>query len=82
MSLIKRLLIVSKSSWIGHALLISLSLDKRSWQLEQQEIIESTALKRQGDRQDIASTCAFLINDANYITGQIINVDGGRSLSR
>ena len=48
----------------------------------QQEIIESTALKRQGDRQDIALTCAFLINDANYITGQIINVDGGRSLSR
>ena len=48
----------------------------------QQVIIESTALKRLCDSQEIASTCAFLINDANYITGQIINVDGGRSLSR
>ena len=30
----------------------------------------------------MAKTCAFLINDADYITGQIINVDGGRSLNR
>ena len=56
--------------------------ENKEYESKQQEIIESTALKRQGDRQDIASTCAFLINDADYITGQIINVDGGRSLSR
>ena len=56
--------------------------ENKEYESNQQEIIESTALKRQGDRKDIASTCAFLINDANYITGQIINVDGGRSLSR
>ena len=56
--------------------------ENKEYESKQKEIIESTALKRQGDRQDIASTCAFLINDANYITGQIINVDGGRSLSR
>ena len=56
--------------------------ENKEYESKQQEIIESTALKRQGDRQDIALTCAFLINDANYITGQIINVDGGRSLSR
>ena len=56
--------------------------ENKEYESKQQEIIDSTALKRQGDKQDIASTCAFLINDANYITGQIINVDGGRSLSR
>ena len=47
-----------------------------------QEIIESTQLKRQGDVKDIANTCSFLINKADYITGQIIDVDGGRNLSR
>ncbi|MFC1748132.1 pteridine reductase [Pseudomonadota bacterium] len=46
-----------------------------------QEIIERTALKRQGSPADIASTALFLIRDAGYISGQIISVDGGRSLS-
>jgi pteridine reductase len=44
------------------------------------EIIERTALKRQGSPADIANTALFLISDADYISGQIINVDGGRSL--
>ncbi len=46
-----------------------------------QQILERTALKRQGSPQDIAKTVLFLIRDANYISGQIISVDGGRSLS-
>ncbi|MCK5122004.1 MAG: SDR family oxidoreductase, partial [Methylococcales bacterium] len=29
---------------------------------------------------DIAKAVAFLIEDAGYITGQIITVDGGRTL--
>ena len=45
------------------------------------EIISRTALKREGSPQDIADTALFLINHANYITGQIIAVDGGRTLS-
>jgi pteridine reductase len=44
------------------------------------EIIEKTALKRQGTPQDIARTVLFLAKDAPYITGQIIAVDGGRSI--
>lgn len=43
-------------------------------------IIDSTLLKRPGDPTDIAGTALFLIRDASYITGQIIAVDGGRSL--
>ena len=46
-----------------------------------QEIISRTALKREGNPKDIAKTALFLINDADYITGQIIVVDGGRTLS-
>jgi pteridine reductase len=45
-----------------------------------QEIIDKTALKRHGTPQDIARTALFLAKDAPYITGQIIAVDGGRSI--
>jgi pteridine reductase len=44
------------------------------------EIIAKTALKRHGTPQDVARTALFLAKDAPYITGQIIAVDGGRSL--
>ena len=43
-------------------------------------IIQRTALKREGEPEDIARTVAFLICDAPYITGQILAVDGGRTL--
>jgi pteridine reductase len=46
---------------------------------EQQAIIEHTLLKRIGSPGDIARTVKFLILDAPYITGQVINVDGGRT---
>jgi pteridine reductase len=44
------------------------------------EIIDKTALKRPGSPQDIARTALFLAANAPYITGQIIAVDGGRSI--
>ncbi|MDM8565735.1 pteridine reductase [Candidatus Halobeggiatoa sp. HSG11] len=47
-----------------------------------QQIIANTALQRHGDAQDIAKTVLFLVRDANYITGQIISVDGGRTLNQ
>jgi pteridine reductase len=47
----------------------------------QQDILQRTALKRQGQPEDIANTVRFLIQDAGYITGQVIPVDGGRSLN-
>ena len=42
-------------------------------------IIDHTLLKRSGSPQDIARTVRFLLNDAPYVTGQVINVDGGRT---
>ncbi|MER0171315.1 MAG: pteridine reductase [Nitrosomonas sp.] len=47
---------------------------------ERNQIVASTLLKRCGEPDDIAKTVQFLIADAPYITGQIIAVDGGRSI--
>jgi len=44
------------------------------------EIIAKTALKRPGTPQDVARAVLFLAKDAPYVTGQIIAVDGGRSI--
>ncbi|MBH32091.1 MAG: pteridine reductase [Gammaproteobacteria bacterium] len=53
----------------------------KEYENEHKAIIDSTALKRQGESQDISSACLYLIKDANYVTGQVINVDGGRNLN-
>lgn len=45
-----------------------------------QQILDTTPLQRTGEPDDIAKTVQFLIADAPYITGQIIAVDGGRSI--
>lgn len=45
-----------------------------------QNIISRTPQKRSGSPDDIARTMLFLVRDAGYITGQIIAVDGGRSI--
>jgi pteridine reductase len=47
---------------------------------QQAKILARTALKRQGDPGDIARAVLFLVRDAPYVTGQVIAVDGGRSL--
>jgi pteridine reductase len=44
------------------------------------EIISKTALKRPGSPEDIARAAYFFAVDAPYVTGQVIAVDGGRSL--
>ena len=46
---------------------------------ERAAIIEHSLLKRVGAPTDIARTVKFLIFDAPYVTGQVINVDGGRT---
>ena len=50
-------------------------------EVAKQRIVSRTFLKRQGEPNDIAKTILYLIKDANYVTGQIIAVDGGRSLN-
>ncbi len=46
----------------------------------QKKIVERTALKRVGTPADIVSCILYLVQDADYVTGQIIAVDGGRSI--
>ncbi|WP_269620785.1 pteridine reductase [Zhongshania sp. BJYM1] len=47
---------------------------------EKQDLKQRVPLQRQGEARDIAQTVTFLVADAPYITGQIIAVDGGRSV--
>ncbi len=55
--------------------------DGPEWQNEgeRQRIIEHTLLKRIGEPEDIAGAVEFLAT-APYVTGQIIAIDGGRSI--
>jgi pteridine reductase len=48
---------------------------------EKMMMLDRIALKRQGSPNDIAQAVLFLAN-AKYITGQVINIDGGRSLNQ
>lgn len=45
-----------------------------------EQIIARTALKRPGTAQDVARAALFFACDAPYVTGQVLAVDGGRSV--
>ena len=46
----------------------------------QDDIVSRTALKRLGTPDDVAKAVLYLARDAPYVTGQILAIDGGRSL--
>jgi len=46
----------------------------------QQSILDQIPLQRAGTPEDIAGCVIYLLRDATYVTGQIIPVDGGRSI--
>ncbi len=46
----------------------------------QQSILKQIPLQRAGDPADIAGCVLYLLRDAGYVSGQIIAVDGGRSI--
>ncbi|MEZ5442562.1 MAG: pteridine reductase [Lysobacterales bacterium] len=43
-------------------------------------VAERTALQRQGDPDSLAKAARFLLCEADYVTGQVLRVDGGRWL--
>jgi len=49
--------------------------------LTRQRIVSHTLLRRTGEPDDIARAVYYLIAEAPYVTGQIIAVDGGRSIN-
>jgi pteridine reductase len=56
--------------------------DDDSWkdEVSRQRIMNQTALKRIGEPDDIAKAVEFLLVGGPYVTGQVIAVDGGRSV--
>jgi pteridine reductase len=46
----------------------------------QKEIVAKTLLKRSGSPEDVVRAALFFVKDAPYVTGQILAVDGGRSV--
>lgn len=57
--------------------------ESNTWSDEgaRRHIVERIALKRMGEPDDIAKAVEFFITAAPYVTGQILAVDGGRSLN-
>lgn len=49
-------------------------------EMSKQRIISRTPLKRPGEPADVARAALFLIRDAPFVTGQVLDVDGGRSV--
>ena len=49
-------------------------------EIAKQRLISRTPLKQVGDPMDIATAVCYLIRDAGFISGQVINVDGGRTV--
>ncbi|MEP7063144.1 MAG: pteridine reductase [Betaproteobacteria bacterium] len=50
-------------------------------ELARQRIISHTPLRREGQPEDVAKAVHFLLADAPYVTGETINVDGGRHVA-
>ena len=50
-------------------------------ELSRQRIISHTPLRREGTPEDIAKAVHFLLTEATYVTGETINVDGGRHVA-
>jgi pteridine reductase len=48
---------------------------------DQRELVARTPLRRAGTPKDVVATVLFLLRDAKFTTGQILRVDGGRSLA-
>ena len=55
--------------------------DNWSDEISRQRVINQTALKRIGEPDDIAKAVEYLVTAAPYVTGQVIAVDGGRSIT-
>jgi len=55
--------------------------DEEFDELSRQRIISHTPLKREGTPEDIAKAVHFLLAEATYVTGETVNIDGGRHVA-
>ena len=49
-------------------------------EIDRAAVLAKTPMGRAGDPADIAQSVLFLVRDADYVTGQVIKVDGGRAI--
>ena len=49
--------------------------------LEREQYLKRVPLQRSGTPHDVANTVAFLCQSGSYVTGQVIRLDGGRSIT-
>jgi pteridine reductase len=54
--------------------------DPNFGEAERAAILQHTPMQREGSPEDIARAVRFLVEEAPYVTGQILAVDGGRSI--
>ena len=47
-----------------------------------EETLQEIPMGRKGDPEDIASAVEYLVCHAGYVTGQVLNIDGGRVLNQ
>ena len=50
-------------------------------EIARQRIISHTPLRREGSPDDVAKAVLYLLADAPYVTGETLNVDGGRHIA-
>ena len=56
--------------------------NKNRFQISVESLRATLPVRRQGEPEDIANACAFLVSEASgYVTGQTIGVNGGRVVS-
>ena len=55
--------------------------DEQISEAEKSRILDHVPLKREGGAAQIAEAVKYLVCDADFVTGQTINVDGGRSIA-
>jgi pteridine reductase len=55
--------------------------DEQFDELSRQRIVSHTPLRREGTPDDIARAVLYLLNDAPYVTGVTLEVDGGRHMA-
>jgi pteridine reductase len=48
---------------------------------DQQAMLARTPMQRAGTPEDVAGAVLWLLRDAPFVTGQVLRVDGGRTLS-
>lgn len=56
--------------------------NRHRFQIPVETLLETIPVRRTGEPEDIANTCAWLVSEASgYVTGQTIGVNGGRVVS-